>query len=123
MPRSWLLAIIWLSPGCGGSDAPSPAEITDRAWYAHELVVRAGEDAATCAAAGPAMQRVFAAHRQAFVDAIALDKDKKRLAEATAFIERYGARYHTLEVRMEALSDRCAADPTVAAVFQLMETP
>jgi hypothetical protein len=119
MPRSWLLAIIWMSPGCGGkADAPSPAEITDRSWHAHELVIAAGEAAKTCTDAGPAMQRVFAQHRQAFADAMALDSDKQRLREATEYIEVHEARYKDLEDRMEALSNRCAHDPTVAAVFR-----
>src|SRR5262249_30985304 len=47
--------------------APSPAEIVDRGWRAHELVVAAGEHAPSCAAAGIAMETTFAAHRQAFV--------------------------------------------------------
>lgn len=125
MSRSWLLAFIWMVfPGCEGkSDAPSPAEITDRAWRAHELVIAAGEDAPTCAEAGVAMQRVFAHNRQAFVDALALDRDEQRLAEAADFIERQGERYRTIEVRMEALSERCGADPTVAAAFHQMEAP
>ena len=124
MPRFWLLAIIWLFPGCGGkSDAPSPAEITDRAWRAHELVIAAGENAKSCAEAGPAMQAAFANNRQAFVAAMALDKDKQRLAAATEFIENNDERYRTLELRMEALSDRCGDDPTVAAAFRQMEAP
>ena len=125
MPRSWLLAIIWaLSPGCEGSaDAPSPAEITDRAWRAHERVISAGEDAPDCAAAGAAMQRVFAQHRQAFVDAMALDRDKRRLAAATAYLEANEQRYRTIEARMEALATRCGNDPTVAAAFHQMESP
>ena len=124
MPRFWLLAIIWLFPGCGGkSDAPSPAEITDRAWRAHELVIAAGENAKSCAEAGAAMQAAFAKNRQAFVAAMALDKDKQRLAAATEFIENNDERYRTLELRMEALSDRCGDDPTVAAAFRQMEAP
>ncbi len=122
MPRFWLLASIWMSPGCR-ADAPSPAEIADRGWRAHELVVSAGEDAATCAEAGTAMQRVFAAHRQDFVAALALDKDKARLAEATDFIEQHEERYRTIEVRMEALEERCGSDSTVAAAFRQMEAP
>lgn len=124
MPRSWLLAIIWMFPGCGGqADAPSPAEVTERAWRAHEIVIAAGENAKTCTDAGPAMQAAFAAHRQAFVDALALDRDKARLAQATDYIEKQGERYHLIEVRMEALSDRCGDDPTVAAAFRQMEAP
>lgn len=122
MPRSWLLAIIWI--GCGGTaDAPSPAEITDRAWKAHELVIGAGENAKTCAEAGPAMQAVFARHRRAFVDAMALDKDKQRLAQALDFIEKNDERYRVIELRMEGLARRCADDPTVAAAFRQMEAP
>ena len=124
MPRCWLLAIIWSFPGCGGkSNAPSPAEITDRAWRAPELVIAAGEDAKSCVEAGAAMQAAFAKNRQAFVDAMALDKDKQRLAEATEFIEKNDERYRTIELRMEALSDRCGDDPTVAAAFRQMEAP
>ena len=122
--RCWLLAIIWASPGCGGkADAPSPAEIADRGWRAHEIVIAAGENAKDCAAAGAAMQRAFAEHRQAFVDAMSLDSDKQRLAEATDFIEKHEDRYRTIEARMDALADRCAHDPTVGAVFRQMEAP
>jgi len=69
----WLLATIGL---CACKErAPSPSEIADRGWAAHEIVIAAGEHAASCADAGLAMQRAFVAHRQAFVDAIALDKN------------------------------------------------
>jgi len=102
---------------------PSAAEITDRSWQAHVLVVTAGERAKTCAEAGAAMQQAFAAHRQAFVDAMALDRDKAKLAEATAFIEANEGRYADIDTRMAALSDRCAEDPTVQAAFQQMSAP
>lgn len=69
------------------------------------------------------MQREFVARRQAFVDAMALDKDKAKLAEATSFIEANEGRYKDLETRMEALSDRCAEEPTVQAAFAQMSSP
>jgi len=97
--------------------------VTDRGWRAHELAVAAGERAATCADAGRAMQRVIAEHRQDFVAAIALDRDPVRLRAATAYIESHPDRYRDLETRMEALSDRCADDPTVQAAFRQMESP
>jgi hypothetical protein len=102
---------------------PSAGEIADRGWRAHELVVTAGERAATCAVAGAAMQRVFVQHRQDFVAAMALDRDKRRLAEATAYLEAHPDRYADLETRMTALSERCAADPAVQAAFDQMESP
>jgi hypothetical protein len=102
---------------------PSAAEIADRGWGAHELVVAAGEHAATCAEAGAAMQRVFVAHRQEFVDAMALDRDPRRLIEATDYLEAHQDRYADLETRMTALSERCADDPTVQAAFTVMESP
>lgn len=109
--------------GCGRSGPPSPAEITDRAWKAHGIVIAAGERAATCADAGAAMQQAFVEHRQAFVDAFALDKDRAKLAEATAYLEANQRRYADLETRMEALSDRCAEDPSVQAAFEQMSSP
>jgi hypothetical protein len=102
---------------------PSPAEIADRGWRAHELVIAAGERAKTCAEAGPAMQRVFAEHRQAFVDAVALDLDKDALRQATDYLEQHQDRYRDLETRMEGLSERCADDATVQAAFRQMESP
>jgi hypothetical protein len=102
---------------------PSAAEIADRGWRAHELVVAAGEHAATCAEAGAAMQRVFTEHRQDFVDAVALDRDKQKLGEATDYLEAHQDRYADLETRMTALSERCASDPTVQATFAAMESP
>jgi hypothetical protein len=102
---------------------PPAAEVADRGWHAHEEVVAAGEHAQTCAAAGVAMEAAFAARRQAFVDAVALDNDRARLAEATAFLEAHEGRYGDLETRMAALADRCADDPAVAAVFRQMESP
>ena len=117
----WLLAAL---PSTACKDhAPSPGDIADRGWRAHELVVAAGEQAKTCAEAGAAMQRAFAEHRQAFVDAIALDNDRDRLVEATAFIEAHADRYDGLETRIEALSTRCADDATVQATFRQMEAP
>ena len=117
----WLLGTIWLS-ACK-DHAPSPAEIADRGWRAHEIVVTAGERAATCPAAGIAMQNAFAAHRQEFVDAFSLDKDPGKLQAATDWLAAHQDRYADLETRMEALSGRCAGDPTVQAAFHEMETP
>lgn len=108
---------------CRGDAPPSPAEIADRGWHAHELAVQAGERAKSCAEAGPAMQQVIAAHRQDFVDALALDLDKDRLRQATEYLEAHQDRYADLETRMEALSDRCVAEPTVVAAFKQMEAP
>ena len=116
------LAAALAAPACH-SGPPSPAEIADRAWRAHELVVDAGERAATCAEAGAAMQRVFAEHRQAFVDGLALDRDRKKLEQATDYLAAHEDRYKNLEVRMGFLSDKCADEPTVAAVFRMMESP
>jgi hypothetical protein len=117
----WLLATIGLS-ACK-ERAPSPAEIADRGWAAHEIVIAAGEHAPSCAEAGLAMQRAFVAHRQAFVDAIALDKNPEHLARATEYLEQHQDRYADLETRMEALSLRCADDATVQATFRQMESP
>lgn len=119
---AWLAGLGLAGPGCKGG-APSPAEIADRAWRAHERVVAAGEQAATCAEAGAAMQRVFAAHRQAFVDGLALDRDRDRLEQAADYIATHERRYLDLEVRMTALSERCGDEPTVVAVFRMMERP
>lgn len=102
---------------------PSAVQITERAWRAHEVVIAAGEEAKTCAEAGAAMQTAFAANRQAFVDAMALDRDKAKLAEAAAYIEKHDDRYRVIEARMQVLADRCGEDPTVAAAFQQMQTP
>jgi len=110
------------TPACKDGP-PSPAEVADRGWRAHELVVTAGERAASCAAAGAAMRATFVIHRAAFVDALALDHDRARLAEATAYLEAHQDRYADLETRMAALSERCADDPTVQAAFLQMESP
>ncbi len=119
---TWLLLATAGVPGCKAR-APSPAEVADRGWQAHEWVVAAGEREATCGLAGAAMQRVFAAHRQAFVDAIALDGDRQQLIEATDYMEAHQDRYADLETRMVALSERCADDRVVQAVFAAMESP
>ncbi|TMQ08925.1 MAG: hypothetical protein E6J91_32090 [Deltaproteobacteria bacterium] len=102
---------------------PTPAEIADRGWRAHEQVVTAGERAATCAEAGAAMQRAFADHRPDFVAAIQLDRAPQRLAEATAYLEAHQDRYADLETRMTGLSERCIDDRAVQAVFSQMESP
>jgi hypothetical protein len=117
----WLLGVVGLA-ACKAR-SPSAADIADRGWHAHELVVAAGEHAATCAEAGPAMQRVFTEQRQAFVDAMALDRDRQRLIEATDYLEAHQERYADLETRMTALSERCADDATVQAAFAAMESP
>jgi hypothetical protein len=116
------LAIVFALVGCKSSE-PSVVEVTDRGWHAHELVVAAGERAKSCADAGVAMQRAFTDNREAFVEAIKLDKDPDRLAEATAYLEAHQDRYADLEARMEALAERCSTDATVQAVFHHMETP
>ena len=119
----WLLGTLGTSPACSKDHASSPAEITERAWAAHGFVIAAGEQAKSCADAGPAMQAAFVANRQAFVDAMALDRDKARLEAATAYLEANEKRYRDLETRMEALSDRCADDPAVQAAFEQMANP
>jgi hypothetical protein len=101
---------------------PTPAEIADRSWRAHELVVTAGERAPTCARAGAAMQRVLDEHRPDFAAAMALDDDRQRLAEATDYLEAHQDRYADLETRMTGLSERCADEATVQAVFAAMES-
>lgn len=117
----WPLFVL-VALGCK-QGPPSPAEVADRGWSAHEQVVSAGEGQPTCAGAGAAMQRVFVENRQAFVDAMALDRDKARLEEATSYLEAHADRYADLESRMEALSDRCANDSTVQAAFAQMANP
>lgn len=109
--------------GCREDTRPTPAEITDRAWAAHAVVIAAGERAPTCAEAGAAMQQAFAELRPAFVAAMALDRDKAKLAEATDFLEANARRYADLETRMIALADRCADDLTVQAAFDQMSSP
>ena len=69
------------------------------------------------------MQRTFAAHRQAFVDGMALDRDRAKLEQAVDYLAAHEGRYRDLETRMTALSDRCADEPTVVAVFRMMESP
>lgn len=103
--------------------SPSPAEIADRGWRAHEQVLAAGERAPTCAQAGAAMQPVLDAHRDDFRAAVALDNDPEKLRAATEYLEAHQDRYADLETRMGALSERCAAEPTVQAVFAAMEAP
>ena len=125
LATAWLLGLLGLLGLAGACKdrPPSPAAIADRAWRAHEVVVAAGEHEPTCAAAGAAMQRAFAAHRQAFVDGIELDRDRARLEQATDYIAEHERRYRDLETRMIALSERCADEPTVVAIFRLMESP
>ena len=118
----WLLGTLGTAPACS-KDPASPAEITSRAWAAHGIVIAAGEQARTCAEAGPAMQAAFVANRQAFVDAMALDRDRAKLEAATAYLEANAQRYRDLETRMEALSDRCADDLAVQAAFEQMSNP
>ena len=119
---AWLAALGLAAPGCKDR-GPSAADLADRSWRAHELVVAAGEHAPTCAEAGAAMQRAFAAHRQAFVDGIALDRDRAKLEAATDYLAKHEGRYRDLEARMIMLSERCADEPTVVAVFRMMESP
>ena len=108
---------------CRERRAPSPAEIAARGWRAHELVIAAGEHEPTCAIAGRAMQRVFAEHREDFVDALELERDRDRLRQATDYLEAHAREYADLATRMEALSDRCSDDATVEAAFHQMESP
>lgn len=115
----WLLLVA----ACHATPQLSPAEVADRGWHAHELVVAAGEQARTCAEAGPAMEKVFVEHRQAFLDALALDQDRDRLRIATDWLEAHAQRYADLEPRMDALAERCGSDAGVRGVFRQMESP
>ncbi|MDB4956663.1 MAG: hypothetical protein JWO36_4232 [Myxococcales bacterium] len=108
--------------GCK-SHSSSAIEVTDRAWRAHEIVVGVGERAGSCADAGLAMERAFTEHREAFIEAIKLDSDPDRLAEATSYLETHQERYSDLEARMDALAERCSTDAKVQGVFRRMETP
>jgi hypothetical protein len=118
----YISGVMLVATGCKDSGA-SAADITQRAWDAHAAVVGAGEAARTCAEAGAAMQKEIAARREVFVAAVALDKDREKLAEAAAWIEAHEDRYKDLETRMAALSDRCADDATVQAAFEAMSNP
>jgi hypothetical protein len=117
-----LLGAIALA-SCKDRPASSPEEIVTRGWRAHELVIAAGERAPTCAEAGLAMQRVYVEHRRDFIDAVALDNDRERLRRATDYLEAHERDYADLETRMEALEQRCADDPNVAATFRAMDRP
>ena len=114
-------AIVVAASAC--DRAASPEEVVDRGWAAHALVVAAGEHAATCAEAGAAMRVVFERHRGAFVAAFELERDKARLAAATAYLEAHATQYADLETRTEALSARCGDDRGVSAVFAELELP
>ena len=116
------LALVAFVIGCKQSP-PSAAQIAERGWAAHEAVVGVGEAQSTCPAAGAAMQKAFVEHRQAFVDALALDRDKARLEEATTYMEAHADRYSALETRMELLAERCPEDATVQAAFAQMANP
>jgi hypothetical protein len=116
----WLLGSFGL-PACK-DQAPSPAEICDRAWTAHELVIAAGEQQPRCADAGAAMLRVYAEHREAFAAGVALERGAMP-SEVRAYIEAHEDRYADLATRMEGLSERCADDPGVQEVFRRMENP
>jgi hypothetical protein len=120
--RLALSSLVVAALGCKDRP-PSAAEIAERGWAAHAYVVTAGERAPTCTEAAAAMQRVLTLHRQDFVDAIALDRDRQQLAAATDYLEAHQDRYADLETRMAALSERCADDPGVQAVFAQMESP
>ncbi|MBA3538447.1 MAG: hypothetical protein H0T79_02360 [Deltaproteobacteria bacterium] len=99
------------------------AYVAERGWEAHAIVVRLGERATTCAEAGDVMDRAITRHRKAFVDAMALDGDRERLAQATTYLEAHQNRYRELEARMVALAERCAEDASVQAAFRRMESP
>jgi len=101
--------------------APSPAEIVDLSWRAHELVIGAGERAHTCAAAAAAMRAVLVLARDALAAGMALEDDPVRFEAARRYLEQHAARYEDLDTRMAALSDRCGDDPAVVAVFRDME--
>ena len=51
------------------------------------------------------MEKVFVEHRQAFLDALALDQDRDRLRIATDWLEAHAQRYADLEPRMDALEE------------------
>jgi hypothetical protein len=116
------LALVAFVIGCEQSP-PNAAQIAERGWAAHEAVVGVGEAQSTCPAAGAAMQKAFVEHRQAFVDAMALDRDKARLEQATAYMEAHADRYGALEIRMQMLAERCPDDATVQAAFAQMANP
>jgi hypothetical protein len=102
---------------------PTPIEVVEHGWQAHARLVAAGEHAATCAAAGAAMQAVFERERPAFVAALALERDKARLEAVRGYLEAHDPEYRDLETRTDALSERCADDAAVGAVFAKLELP
>jgi hypothetical protein len=106
--------------------APSPDRaiaVAERGWKAHERVVIAGETAATCPAAGAAMQRVFAEYRADFTAAVAIDRDPDQLRTVTAYIEAHPDQFPDLDDRLDALRTRCAQDPAVQSVLGQMASP
>lgn len=119
--RPSLLALVLALGACGHT--PAPSEVAERGWAAHARVIAAGEAAPTCALAGRAMRAAFTADRDAFVAAVALDRDKRKLAAAADYIATHGDRYRDLEARMDALATRCASEPAVTAVLDAMNDP
>ncbi|HEY4240019.1 MAG TPA: hypothetical protein VGM88_09400 [Kofleriaceae bacterium] len=118
MRRALLLLVF-----CSCSRDNSPGAVAQRGWHAHDLVLRAGEAAPSCAAAGPAMQAVLVEQRQVLLDAVALEADKDRVSEAADYIAGHPDDFPDLDDRTEAFAQKCGADPGVAAALRRMANP
>ncbi len=109
--------------GCGSSHAPTPGDVVERGWDAHEAVIAAGERAATCADAGAAMQRELRDRRPALAAAVALDRDPDQLAKLVDFLEAHQDRLDELARRTDAVRARCPDDAGVVTALRDLAVP
>lgn len=117
------LALLTILLACGSSRAPTPGEIVERGWDAHEAVIAAGERAATCADAGAAMQRELRDRRPALLAAVAIDRDADQLEKLADFLEAHQDRLDELARRTDAVRARCAEDAGVATALRDLAVP
>ena len=89
-----------------------------RDWQADQAMLAAGEQAADCPAAAVSMRSVLTAHRNDFLAAQRQLADRDAVKRITDYIEAHPTEFPELDVRWQALSDRCEHDVAVQAVLR-----
>jgi hypothetical protein len=117
------LVLAFALAACGKSGAPTPGQVVERGWDAHEAVVAAGEHAASCPEVGAAMRRALGEHHAALADAFELDRDPAQLEKLVDFLEAHQDRLDELARRSDALRARCPDDASVTAAFHDLQVP
>ncbi|HEX7702063.1 MAG TPA: hypothetical protein VF403_15105 [Kofleriaceae bacterium] len=89
-----------------------------RDWQADQAMLVAGEQAADCPTAAASMRSVLTAHRNDFLAAQRQLSNRDAVKRITDYIEAHPTEFPDLDLRWQALSERCEHDAAVQAILR-----